>query len=209
MATVRRFGFSRTREVLTALLAEHDLEPDERHRSLVAKDGSLCFIPPLVQPLEQRTAGDYLRALEDALGLHLVLLVQAGATALGLWEDGELLAHKVVRKYVVRGKGRAQPTHLQSKGKSRYGSRLRLQNWKRQLEETNEKMLEWRERFGPPARKFASCPVRAWSDLVRVKPAPPYARADFHRIPVHVHAPSFDELRRVYALLCEGRIEGG
>ena len=45
-----------------------------------------------------------------------------------LWRDDELVAHKVVKKYVVRGRGRAQPLHLKTRGKSRYGSRLRLAN---------------------------------------------------------------------------------
>ena len=42
------------------------------------------------------------------------------------WRGEELVRHKVFKRYVVRGRGRAQPTHLKSKGKSRYGSRLRL-----------------------------------------------------------------------------------
>ena len=42
-------------------------------------------------------------------------------------DDGEIVHTKSIKKYVVRGRGRAQPTHLATKGKSRYGSRLRLQ----------------------------------------------------------------------------------
>ena len=87
------------------------------------------FHPPLAVPIEDCTATEYLQRLESfRLGLHAVLLIQAGACALGLWRDEELLEHKAFKAYVVRGRGRAQPTHLKTRGKSRYGSRLRLQN---------------------------------------------------------------------------------
>ena len=58
----------------------------------------------------------------------VLLLLQAGAMAIGQWDVDELMYHKAIRRYVVRGHGRAQPLHARTKGKSRYGARLRLQN---------------------------------------------------------------------------------
>ena len=135
--------------------------------------------------------------------------MRAGATALGLWRDDELLRHKVIKKYVVRGKGRAQPAHLKTKGKSRYGSRLRLQNARSQLVETNEKMIEWIRESGAFDVVLLSCPVRILADLSATEPPPPWVETASPpiRIPFHVHTPSFDELQRVRRRLTRGSIE--
>ena len=135
-----------------------------------------------------------------------MLLVQAGRTAIGVWDDDELLAHKVITKYVVRGKGRAQPTHLETKGKSRYGSRLRLQNARRQLVEANEKLAEYWEERGPPRLVHYAAPVRTWPELFGVDPVPPFDQRDamLCKIAFHAHAPSFEELQRVRRRLGRG-----
>ena len=153
--------------------------------------------------------GDYAERLPGAAELQLVLLLQAGAMALGCWRGDELLEHKAVRRYVVRGSGRAQPTHLKTRGKSRYGSRLRLQNWRRLLVDTNRRLTESVERLGEPDRVFFAVPVRAWSELFAADPPPPFARdaALLQRIPMHVHRPDHGELLRVRAWLCHGRLE--
>ena len=127
-----RFSWQQTRAVLKELLAEHpELELDDNSRSFTA--GDVRFTPPLVQRIREPHIDptSYLDHLPDSLGTHLVLLLQAGAAALGVFQQGELTHHKVIKKYVVRGRGRAQPTHLKTRGKSRYGSLLRLQNHRR------------------------------------------------------------------------------
>lgn len=153
--------------------------------------------------------GDYRARLQPAHERQVVLLLQAGAMAVGYWEGDELLAHKAMRKYVVRGNGKAQPTHLKTRGKSRYGSRLRLQNWKRLLAATNERLVADWDRFGAPERIFYAAPVRVLGDLFDAEPAPPFARdaAELQRVPMHVHAPDFTELRRVRGWLRHGRLE--
>ena len=84
----------------------------------------------------------YLEGMPAELPLQMVLLLQAGAATLGAFEAGEPLATKTRKAYVVRGNGRAQPTYLASKGKSRYGARLRLQNAVRLLDQTSAKLHE-------------------------------------------------------------------
>jgi hypothetical protein len=153
--------------------------------------------------------GEYLARLQPTPERQVVLLLQAGAMAVGYWDGDELIAHKAMRKYVVRGNGKAQPTHLKTRGKSRYGSRLRLQNWKRLLAATNERLAADWERFGAPERIFYAAPVRVLGDLFTAEPPPPFARdaAELQRVPMHVHAPDFAELRRVRGWLLHGRLE--
>lgn len=199
------------RETYRLLAERHELAVDDRGIGYVAcaADGTavLRFEPPRVLPLLGRAAGDYLRD-RDAPGRQIVLLVQAGATAIGVWQDDDLLAHKVITKYVVRGRGRAQPTHLKTKGKSRAGSRLRLRNAQVQLVETNEKLCAYFAEHGAPRLVHYSVPVRIWPQLFRVDPEPPFGQRDvlLRRIPVHVHAPRFEELLRVRGRLARGRI---
>lgn len=178
-------------------------------------DGAALWLP-LVGPravVGERIGAFCERLADDAdHGLatrHLVLLLRAGALALGAFCGDQLLQHKAVRKYVVRGRGRAQATHLKTRGKSRYGSRLRLQNWKALLGETSSRWAELAEEHGPFERVLYSAPVRVWSELYDSEPPPPWPRGDARlvRIPLHVHRPDHRELLRVRAQLSRGMLE--
>ena len=153
--------------------------------------------------------GDYLARLRPAHERQVVLLLQAGAMAIGYWDGGELVDHKALRKYVVRGHGKAQPEHARTRGRSRYGARLRLQNWQRMLVATNERLADCWARFGVPERVFYSAPVRGFVDLLAADPPPPFRRDDprLQRVPMHVHRPDFAELKRVRGWLMHGRLE--
>ena len=173
-------------------------------------EGAALHVPLLAPRLAPgESIADYRARLPVAPETAVVLLLQAGAMAFGCWRGVELLRHKAVRKYVVRGHGRAQPLHLKTAGKSRQGSRLRLQNWQRLLVETNERLRDcWRD-LGTPDRVFVAIPVRVWSDLAATDPPPPFARGDANvqRVPVHVHRPDFTELQRVHSWLAHGWLE--
>lgn len=177
-----------------------------------SRDGSLRFEPPLVQSIEPgiTSAESYIVdigvELGERLGLMLVVLVRAGAFALGLWDDDVLLEHKAKKRYVVRGNGRAQATHLRTKGKSRYGSRLRLQNAQAQHEDLIERLERLVEDCGRPRTAWLSCPSRLLSDLYAQRPGPPLPRDTWRRIPLHVHEPDFAECCRVREALSWGRI---
>lgn len=166
---------------------------------------------PLLAP--RAVAGEaiaaYAERLPGPVERSVVLLLQAGAMAIGYWDGDELLRHKAIRRYVVRGHGKAQPLHRKTRGKSRYGARLRLQNWQRLLGETNERLHAcWRD-FGAPERVFVSVPVRILPELLAADPTPPFARDDvrLQRVPMHVHRPDFAELQRVRRWLGVGRLE--
>lgn len=188
-----------------------DAAADARGSGFVAPDGSARLrLPALApRPAPGELARLYAERPSAAAGHEVVLLLRAGAMALGCWLDGELVAHKAERKYVVRGHGRAQPTHLKTRGKSRYGARLRLQNWRRLLTGTNERLVELWQRFGAPQRLFRSAPVRVWADLLAAEPAPPFVAAgpDAERLPLHVHRPDFAELLRVRSWLEHGELD--
>ncbi len=205
----RTFAWDETREVLAALWREHDLTADARGRAFASADGELRVVLPPVCPPARDPVTSYLAALPDALGQQLVVLLQAGAAALGAWTDGELVRHKVFKRYVVRGMGRAQPAHLRQKGKSRYGSRLRLQNARKLLAEVNERQRAWVEELGAPDGAFLGAAVRLRAELFAAPPPPPLPREEYRSVPLTVRRPSLEELERVFRALCRGAVEWG
>jgi hypothetical protein len=85
-----------------------------------------------------------------------------------------------------------------------------LQNATRLLEETNEKLLEWRREIGDWETVFVSCPVKLWPTLWEVEPRPPFERErEVVRIPRDVPRPTTDVLLRTYRSLLWGRVERG
>lgn len=187
----------------------HDLEVADDGRDLRAS-GVRVHLPLVIPSLPSGADIDaILERLDAPLGRQLVILIQAGASALGLWEDGDLVAHKALKTYVVRGHGKAQPKHLVRRGKSRYGSRLRLQNYRRQIEATAAKVAAWRREHGPFDRAFLSCPTRARTDfLPGLDPSLEEAGAPVH-VPFDVRRPSYAELIRIRSRLEHGWIERG
>jgi hypothetical protein len=208
------FAWQDTREQLEAFALRWPAAPaDERGRVFTGDAGARLWLPLLLPAAREGEAiGDYERRIGqrlDRVGSSALVLLQAGAAALGYWQDDELLAHKAIKKYVVRGSGKAQPTHRKTRGKSRYGSRLRLQNWTRLLVAVNERLHDWWSAHGVPAQIFHAAPVRSWPELFAVAPPPPFDQRDarLRRVPLHVHVPDFAELQRVRRWLARGRLE--
>jgi Bacteroidetes VLRF1 release factor len=204
------FHWTTIAQTLRALDLDQRLYLERDGRWFESADRSTRVVVPLVAPIPSGCRGvdEYLAAVPVVLGRHLVILMQAGAVALGVFDLGEVVATKAFKRYVVRGTGRAQPTHLATKGKSRYGSRLRLQNATRLLEETNEKLGEWRREIGDWEAIFVSCPVKLWPSLWEVEPAPPFERdRKVVRIPKDLPRPTTEVLLRTYRGLLWGRVE--
>lgn len=149
----------------------------------------------------------YLSELPAQPGLHCLILLQAGAASLGMFREGEALATKTLKRYVVRGKGKAQPGYLAAKGKSRYGSRLRLQNARLLTEEVSGKLRQYWREYGAPGQIFVGAPVRLWPDLWRAKEPPPFSQQEpIVRVPRDLPVPTTDVLLRTYKSFCYGRI---
>jgi len=204
------FSWSAAREQL--------LDFAEAFPGAVADDSGLAFacpggggrleLPLLLPAVAPGTSpAGYESELSDQLGRQVLILLRAGAASLGYWDEDELVRHKVFKRYVVRGRGRAQPTHLETKGKSRYGSRLRLQNWRRLLTDVAQRLADWWAELGAPEQILYSVPVRILPELFAV--GLPFGRGDsnLRRIPRHVHEPDHRELLRVRGLLARGRVE--
>jgi hypothetical protein len=209
-----RFHWLATPAVLRALESSArglHLRPSARGFTLEDAAGTAVarvLVPAVLRLRPGETADELCARAGSPLGRELVVLLRAGAAALGLWCDGALRAHKTFHRYVVRGHGRAQTTYLRRRGKSRYGSRLRLQNARRLLSEVNERANAWWEEERGFDAVYASVPERTWPDLLRAEPPPTFAgRLDPVRIPLHVHEPSFAELQRVRYHLEHGVVE--
>ena len=95
-------------------------------------------------PKEECKLFEYSNQYQNLGNQFCLALIQAGESALGIIEDNELREYKVIRKYMVRKKqGKAQLKHLNTKGKSKAGSRIRLAQSQRFFEEINQKLTQW------------------------------------------------------------------
>ncbi|MBN1406190.1 MAG: hypothetical protein JW956_00290 [Calditrichaceae bacterium] len=130
---------------------------------------------------------------------YIIILIQAGYCAVGHCRNGEILAHKLIRKYMVRKKqGKAQITYLNTKGKSRAGSRIRLAQTVQFFEEINQQINNWMQNFKPD-RLLMSCPPRLWGLLFQSKIKPEFLKKDkrLFKIPIDIKIPDKNELIRV------------
>jgi hypothetical protein len=210
--TRRTFRWQATADEVRDLLARGPVEIDTTGGLCLAHpDGARTTLrlPPVLRVSAGTAPADIVHRLPAELGVEVVLLVRAGRAALGLWIDDELAAHKVFRRYTVRGQGHAQTTHLKTKGKSRYGSRLRLQQAARLLDEVNERLKDWDRDHGPLDVIHRACPVRLWPELCGHDPSPPFDARDPRIAPIriHTHEPDFEELLRVRRHLTSGVVE--
>ena len=127
-----------------------------------------------------------------------VLLMESGRAALGVFKDGKVLEHKNIRKYMVRkGQGKSQLTHLKTKGKSRYGSRLRLQESEAFFYEIIERLNNEKSFKAPFV--FYHCPATLWPFLMDEAKDQKFdlKKQQWRRLGVSVKECSFDELKRM------------
>jgi hypothetical protein len=170
------------------------------------------FRPPLpLSPLPAETAdlSAYAAELPDFIPNYLIVLMQAGHAALGYFEEGEVYFHKVISKYMVRKKqGKAQLKHLNQKGKSRAGSRIRLANTQRFFEDISDKLHEWLPSIENLNRILFSASPTLWAMLFEAKNPPPFDQRDrlLVKIPLDVGIPKYEELLAVNEKCLRGRL---
>ncbi len=174
-------------------------------------DGNLLFhfVPPRLFPyfIPDTTFVDYVKGVPDLPPEYLILLMQAGQAALAHLEDGEMVNHKVIRKYMVRAKqGKAQHKHLQTRGKSRLGSRIRLQQTGQFFEEINQKLIDWE--LDRIEQIFVQSSIPLWNKLFESKVPVPFEKRDprIRKIPLDLPQPNFEVLREVQAFLEKGEV---
>ncbi|MBF0301121.1 MAG: hypothetical protein HQK51_20605, partial [Oligoflexia bacterium] len=158
----------------------------------------------------EEALSNYIKRIPKRYPSYIIFLVKAGKAALAAFDHGQMIKHRVIRKYMVRAKqGKSQLSYLKTKGKSRAGSRLRLANAKSFFEEINEKISEWkkeleREESGPEAFKFFfySCSKTLWPYLFNSKVQVPFGKKDqrLRKIPMHIQEANYRQLIRVNKL---------
>ncbi|GAB2533909.1 hypothetical protein [Rufibacter soli] len=175
----------------------------EKHRLLLLDatgQEHLIFRLPIVFPAVGR---------KEAAPVHYVLLlIQAGNCAVGYFEDGVNLDHKVFRSYMVRKKqGKSQIKYLKTKGKSRAGSRVRLGEALEFFENINERLQRYFEDHSVH-RVAISCSKTLLPYLYDAKVPTPFDKRDerLFKIPMHVHTPIYDVMMDVHKFLLKGEL---
>ena len=167
---------------------------------LQAEDFSYHFSPSLLlPPPETGLLSTYLSTLPEEPPPYLMLLIEAGSAAIGYFEHGEPVLHKALSTYMVRQKqGKSQLKHLNQKGKSRLGSRIRLRNTITFFEQINNKLQEWGE-TDYVQYIFYHSSIPHWNLLHESKVACPFGKHDqrLQTLPFAIYTPNFEELNRV------------
>ena len=196
-----------------ALQAPVDFDEEKQALTFVDQDSSTYVLTfPLIFPkLSSGTAEDMLWQISNLTQTYTVILIQAGVAALGYYVDGELVEHKVIRKYMVRKKqGKSQIKHLKSKGKSRLGSRIRLRNSILFFEELNETLTKW-DISSNSESILAAVPINLKNLLFTSNVPPPFEKKDLRikKIPLDIKVPSFKELVHVNWIVSRGIVSRG
>lgn len=167
----------------------------------------LPFVFPVIG--EGESPLDYLTEVPEIPPNYIILQIQAGSAALGYFEFGEVMHHKVIRKYMVRKKqGKSQVKHLKSKGKSRLGSRIRLANTVAFFQEINQHLTDWF--FQESVENiYYSCSKTLWPKVFEAKPNPPFTAQDerLQKLPIDPPMPNHESLLNANAFLVEGALE--
>lgn len=191
-----------SRDSLIELLSEEPdswvLEEDKHWIDHQSED--IRYRLPLVWPKATRgeTIEEYMGRIPEEDPSFLIVLVQLGAAAIGYVDEGEFLVHKAIKKYMSRKKrGKAQIQYLNTRGKSKAGSRLRLANTERFFEEINERLSDWGEMYDEPEYIFVSCTPNVWGMMFAADPEPPFDKKDprIRKIPYDVPIPDFEQLQ--------------
>ena len=150
---------------------------------------------PLVLNLNENVIKDknLLNNCINSIPPFLMMLIQTGNAALGLYKDGNVLQHKVIRKYMTRQKqGKSQLKYLKTKGKSRAGSRIRLANSVQFFEEINRYLVDWTGANSIETIIY-SCTPMLWGMLFQSKISPPFTKKDkqLKKLPLSTGVPNF------------------
>jgi len=139
---------------------------------------------------------------------YVILLIQSGSCALGYFEEEDTIDHKVFKSYMVRKKqGKSQISYLNSKGKSRAGSRIRLANTIIFFENINERLQEYFKEYDID-RIAMSCSSTLIPYVFSSKEVCPFDKKDERllKIPKHIHTPSYEILINTQKFLLRGEL---
>ena len=130
---------------------------------------------------------------------YCLTLVRAGQASLGYFHQGKLLDHKVIRGYLVRQKqGKSQFKYLKTKGKSRAGSRIRLEETLVFFKEINERLQVYAKQY-PLNFWGLGCAKTMWPLLFDGEVKPPFSSksAELIELPYPFTKGSYEELQEL------------
>jgi hypothetical protein len=139
---------------------------------------------------------------------YVILLVQSGNCALGYYEGGINIDHKVFRSYMIRKKqGKSQVKYLKTRGKSKAGSRVRLGETIEFFENINGRLNEYFEEYTVD-RIAISCSKILIPYLFNSKIKTPFDRKDprIYKIPRHIHTPIYEVMADTNRYLLKGEL---
>ena len=128
---------------------------------------------------------------------YCITLVRAGQAAAGYFHQGILLDHKVFRAYLVRQKqGMSQFKYLKTKGKSRAGSRIRLEETLVFFKEINERLQVYAKQY-PLNFWGLGCAKTMWPLLFDGELKPPFTSKsdELIELPYPFAKGSYEELQ--------------
>jgi hypothetical protein len=178
----------------------------EKHRLIIQDETgqeSLYFRLPIVLPPPGKSP-----SLEQKQVNYILLLIQSGSCAMGYFENGVNLDHKVFRAYMVRMKqGKSQVKYLKTKGKSRAGSRVRLAETVEFFENINERLQQYFAKH-EIHRIALACSKILIPYLFNSKVPPPFDKRDVRlfKIPKHIHTPIYEVMMDTHKFLLKGEL---
>ena len=175
-----------------------------------AEEEIFKFRPPLPFPSFNLypNLNEYIKNIPKTIDPYIIILIQSGSASLGFCVNGEIKKHKVINKYMKRMKqGKSQISYLKTKGKSRAGSRIRLEQTGFFFKEINEKLIEWLS-VKWTEKIFISCPITLWSYWNNSFSRPPFPSKGqiVKKIPFSVRSPNHNELKKINFMSLKGEI---
>lgn len=137
---------------------------------------------------------------------HILCMVKAGMAAVGYFENGINISHKVFRAYMVRKKqGKSQIKYLKTKGKSRAGSRVRLGESEIFFNQINERISNYLDTY-PIDYIGYSCSKTLWPFLFKPGSTLQNNKHLLYKIPVHIQQPTYDRMLEINGLLLKATL---
>lgn len=132
---------------------------------------------------------------------YILCMVRAGMAAVGYFEEGINISHKVFRAYMVRKKqGKSQIKYLKTKGKSRAGSRVRLGESEIFFNQINERIASYLDNYHIDYIGY-SCSKTLWPFLFKPDSALQKNKKLLYKIPFHIQQPTYDKLLEINRLI--------
>ncbi len=168
----------------------------EKHQLLI--ENETCWLGKLFLPWTQTWFPEGKLVAGDDIH-YCITLVRAGQATVGYFHQGTLLDHKVFRAYMVRQKqGKSQFKYLKTKGKSRAGSRIRLEETQLFFKEINQRLQVYAKQY-PLNFWGLGCAKTMWPLLFEGEISPPFQSKspELMELPYPFTKGSYEELQEL------------